>query len=422
MTRALVVDDKEENLYLLRALLQGHGFSVEEARHGAEALTKARQSPPELIISDLLMPVMDGYALLRHWKDDARLKKIPFVVYTATYTEPKDEQLALDLGADAFIIKPAEPDLFMARIVEVLGLAAQGGLLPVNPPGLDEEVLLRKYSEVLVGKLEESTRQLEKANRELLADLVKRAQADAERERLLAETERARAGLLSILEDQRLTEAALKDSSMRHAHLAHRLIGLQEEERTRIARELHDELGQSLTAAKLRLQSPPSEANLTAAVTILDEAIGRVRGMSLDLYPPQLTDLGLTTALRSYIARSYSGVEPRVDFESSGALPAISQPIALVTYRIAQEAIGNAVRHSGAKSIRVELRADNDALFLEVTDDGAGFDTRLALVQALSGKSLGLVSMEERAKLSGGELQIRSVPGTGTTVSARLPL
>ncbi len=101
MTRVLVVDDKPENLDLLRALLQGHGHQVEEARHGAEALVKARQAPPELIVSDLLMPVMDGYTLLRQWKADPRLKPIPFVVYTATYTDPKDEQLALDLGADA---------------------------------------------------------------------------------------------------------------------------------------------------------------------------------------------------------------------------------------------------------------------------------------------------------------------------------
>jgi len=80
MTRVLIVDDKAENLDLLRALLQGHGCEVDEARHGAEALVKARQAPPDLIISDLLLPVMDGYTLLRHWKADERLKPIPFVV------------------------------------------------------------------------------------------------------------------------------------------------------------------------------------------------------------------------------------------------------------------------------------------------------------------------------------------------------
>ena len=110
MIRLLVVDDKEENLYLLQACWQATAIQVTTARHGAEALLKAHQEPPGLIISDLLMPVMDGFTLLRLWKADERLKCIPFVVYTATYTEPKDERLALDLGADAFIIKPAEPE------------------------------------------------------------------------------------------------------------------------------------------------------------------------------------------------------------------------------------------------------------------------------------------------------------------------
>lgn len=115
-TRVLIVDDKEENNYFLRKLLEGSGFEVESARHGAEALAKARQSPPDLVISDLLMPVMDGFTLLRQWKRDAKLKSVPFIVYTATYTEPADEELALKLGADEFILKPTEPDEFLKRV------------------------------------------------------------------------------------------------------------------------------------------------------------------------------------------------------------------------------------------------------------------------------------------------------------------
>ena len=167
MTHVLVVDDQPDNLYLLRALLTAHGCRVDEARHGAEALVKARREPPDLVVSDLLMPVMDGYTLLRHWKADDRLKDVPFVVYTATYTEPQDERLALDLGADAFIVKPAEPDAFMARLNEVLSQARSGALAarePVAPPG---EAQFKQYSEILVRKLDEKRLALELTNREL---------------------------------------------------------------------------------------------------------------------------------------------------------------------------------------------------------------------------------------------------------------
>ena len=167
MTRILIVDDKEENLYDLRALLTGHGYVVESARHGTEALARARQSPPDIIISDLLMPVMDGYTLLRHWKSDVLLKTIPFIVYTATYTALEDEELAMSLGADAFIVKPTEPEDFIARVrlIEADRTKAQ----PKTPRQIDgkEDVLVRQYSEALVRKLEDKTLQLAAANRAL---------------------------------------------------------------------------------------------------------------------------------------------------------------------------------------------------------------------------------------------------------------
>jgi diguanylate cyclase (GGDEF)-like protein/PAS domain S-box-containing protein len=177
MPHALIVDDKEENLYYLSALLQGNGYTVETASHGAEALVKARQRLPELIVSDLLMPVMDGYTLLRHWKVDTLLKTIPFIVYTATYTEPEDEQLALDLGADAFILKPCEPDTFMARIheVEARSDAQQSN---THAPYGDENAMLKYYSQTLIRKLEEKTLQLEDANRGLQQDIVERKRVE----------------------------------------------------------------------------------------------------------------------------------------------------------------------------------------------------------------------------------------------------
>ncbi len=165
MTRVLIVDDKADNLYYLRALLTASGFTVDEARHGAEALIVARSRTPDLVVSDLLMPVMDGYTLLRYWKADPTLRRVPFVVYTATYTEERDAQLAMDLGADAFLLKPSEPDALLARIREVLGVVP-AERLPRAPSG-DPRETMHVYSETLIRKLEEKSLQLEEANRRL---------------------------------------------------------------------------------------------------------------------------------------------------------------------------------------------------------------------------------------------------------------
>lgn len=184
--RILIVDDKEENRYLLQTLLQGHDYEVITAVHGADALDKARLAPPDMIIADILMPVMDGFALCRKWKKDERLKNIPFIFYTATYTDERDRKFALGLGANQFIIKPEEPASFMAIIQDTL-LSAKNSAgtaddLPVKAFE-EESAYLKQYNEVLIHKLEEKMEQLEKANNELSLDnaLLKVAQADIQR-------------------------------------------------------------------------------------------------------------------------------------------------------------------------------------------------------------------------------------------------
>jgi CheY-like chemotaxis protein len=170
MKRVLLVDDKEDALYYLQVLLTGHGYQVETARHGAEALVLARRSPPDLIVSDLLMPVMDGYTLLRNWRAEPRLTSIPFIVYTATYTEPEDERLALSLGADAFILKPAEPQAFLARIEQVERRVQIHVATSAPPEASATPEVLALYSQALIRKLEEKTLQLEEANRALASE------------------------------------------------------------------------------------------------------------------------------------------------------------------------------------------------------------------------------------------------------------
>ncbi len=160
--RILSVDDRDENRYLVEALLMGNGYEVVSVTNGAEAITQLESSTFDLIISDILMPVMDGFQLCRTVKADERLRHIPFIVYTATYTGPQDEAFALKIGADKFILKPCEPDIFIEAVHDVLKLVKDGDLALHSASPAKEEEVLKLYNERLVRKLEQKMLQLEK--------------------------------------------------------------------------------------------------------------------------------------------------------------------------------------------------------------------------------------------------------------------
>ena len=167
MTRLLIVDDKQQDLYMLQVLLSTNDFAVELASNGVEALEQARRAPPDMIISDILMPVMDGFSLCRAWKEDERLKGIPFVFYTATYTDPKDEDFALSLGAERFIVKPVEPDKFLALLRETIETHEAGKLAAPREPIEEEAEYYKEYNAALIRKLEAKVLQLKQAHQRL---------------------------------------------------------------------------------------------------------------------------------------------------------------------------------------------------------------------------------------------------------------
>lgn len=156
----LALDDREDGRYYLRALLEGHGNTVECAGNGEEALALLRVRPFDLIISDILMPVMDGFQFCRAVKSDEALRGIPFLFYTATYTGPQDEEFALKLGADRFLRKPCDPDEIMAAIRGVTSAPARDAAS--LPPPLPQEEVLRLYSERLVRKVEQKMLEAER--------------------------------------------------------------------------------------------------------------------------------------------------------------------------------------------------------------------------------------------------------------------
>ncbi|MBA4383548.1 MAG: hypothetical protein C0410_02310 [Anaerolinea sp.] len=169
MQKLLIVDDNPQNLYLLEVLLGSNGYEVIPAANGIDALEAAKTTLPDLIISDILMPKMDGFTLCKNWRSDTDLKDIPFVFYTATYTEEKDKEFALSLGADRFYVKPMEPDDILQMIKEMLE-SQERKVYPIKSSEQNEEgQFLREYNEVLVRKLERKMLQLKKTNSRLFA-------------------------------------------------------------------------------------------------------------------------------------------------------------------------------------------------------------------------------------------------------------
>lgn len=177
MKKVLIVDDVAENRYILEKVLGGHQMEVMSAQNGQAALDKAYANPPDLIISDILMPVMDGYTLCKIWKSDDHLKNIPFIFYTATYTDPKDETFAKNLGADLFIIKPQEPNVIIETIKEIIEKDHVVQSAQYQPLGSEME-FFRQYNEILFRKLEKKVLDLELLNRRLNQEIEKHKQTE----------------------------------------------------------------------------------------------------------------------------------------------------------------------------------------------------------------------------------------------------
>jgi two-component system sensor histidine kinase UhpB len=222
-----------------------------------------------------------------------------------------------------------------------------------------------------------------------------------------------------ITERKRAEEELARRAKQQEA-LSRKLIDAQEAERRAVARELHDDFGQVLTALKLHvLRHDRDDAE---SIALVDGAIARMRELAQDLRPPLLDELGLEASLRWYVERETkrAGLAFRLKLAQLAARP----PIAVETtcFRIAQEALTNVIRHAQAHAVEVELSEAGGMLQLVVRDDGQGFAVAAARGRATQGASQGLLSMQERAALAGGTLEIDSAPGRGTTVRARLPL
>jgi signal transduction histidine kinase len=216
------------------------------------------------------------------------------------------------------------------------------------------------------------------------------------------------------------------------AELLHRTVIAQESERQRIARELHDETGQTLTALGMGLRGM-SETILTNRNRAIEQAnqleklavegVDELQRMVSGLHPPQLDDLGLLAAIRWYCndVSSHAGIP--INIISHGPKPKLSQDIRAVVFRIAQEAITNIIRHAHASQIDIQLNYTENNIYLRVEDNGQGFDTEVVLKKKPGQPTAwGLLGMSERASLVGGTCNIFSNPGKGTLIEVNVPL
>jgi signal transduction histidine kinase/ligand-binding sensor domain-containing protein len=249
-------------------------------------------------------------------------------------------------------------------------------------------------------------------------------------------TLRARNAVLEQLQSQR--EQALADARRSQAELAEAYAGLQqftvrlesakEDERSRISRELHDEFGQTLTAAKLNLQmlratvaDPAAARRLEDSVSMVDGMIRQARDIARGLRPPLLDEAGLVPALEQYLTSLAARSGTRIEFEAAPGVSRAPAELGTTVFRLVQEAVGNALRHARTGEVRVMLHDEPEGLRLVVEDDGIGFDPAAAARSARRGEHLGLLGMTERARGAGGTIEFESRPGTGSRVIVRLP-
>ncbi len=418
MTRILIVDDKEENLSLLEDLLTGHGHAVVTARNGEDALLEARRYPPDLVIADILMPVMDGFTLCREWRQDGLLKGKPFMFLTATYTDPKDEEFALGLGADRFLLKPVEPDVLTGQIDDLLRQYQEGAPTAQPSAGVPPLVFLRQYNETLIRKLEDKLADTEKANREII---LCREHLEELVDARTAELKKANEELLKLQElKENLTHLIVHDMS---SPLTVILGGLD----LAIAQtKVPDSVRQNLRAAR---ESTSRLIEMTG--TLLDLSRMEAGEMRLDLAEHDLLDLVSSAAdVVSIVAR-----KKNVRVNVTGTRVACRCDAGLIK-RVIFNLLDNGIKFSPSSgTVELQVSKDRDSVLISASDSGPGipeacrdrifdkfFQVEARDLGCLRSSGLGLAMCKMAVESHRGRIGVEGHPGGGTRFWFTLPL
>ena len=350
----IITDDRRASRHMIRNILKPEGYKLIEAENGKVALELCQKSAPDLLLLDIVMPVMDGLEACSRLNSKRNDYFIPVLMFTA-YNDGSEVEKSFQAGASDFINKPIDPEELRHRVKRLL----------------------------------------------YLSNLEKQRRAD---------------------------EKKLQASYEKIQLLSRKVLRAYEEERVRLARELHDEVGMSLTTLKLNLQLYCSDiaANnrehkekLGVIVKSIDELQRMIRDKAYFLRPPSLDELGLLDVVNNMIIELSKSTGIQGTLALSGSPEIIPVDVETALYRCIQEALTNAARHSGADNISVGINFSNEQITVNVTDDGIGFVPDNA---DSAGKHLGLQGMQERIDLLGGSLEIRSAPGEGTDIRIIVPL
>ncbi len=378
--KILAVDDNDAIRYSLVRSLRDAGYQVVEAKTSAEVLARAVELP-DLIVLDVHLPDIIGFEVCQRLKTDPRTAHIPILHLSSTFIDPDARVLGLSSGADAYLTEPVDRAELVATVSALLRLKTA-------------ENALRQRAMVA----DDAHRNLARLNETL---------------------------------ERRVAERTVELKSLSHSlsELSRRLLRSQDEERRRIARELHDSVGQLLVAIKMNNATLTNQLAAIAPGTLeavakndalVDEVLRSIRTISHLLHPPLLDEAGLASALRMYVEEFSARSGIRVNLQCEESVGRFSTEAETTFFRIVQECLGNVHRHAASASASIRLFSQDGNARLEVKDEGRGIPSDRLCELALGGGGVGLRGMRERVAESGGDLHIES-DTSGTKVTVTIP-
>lgn len=375
----LAVDDNDAIRYSLTRYLREAGYDVIEARTGTEALNLARHDPA-LITLDINLPDIDGFEVCRRLKDDPATSEIPILHVSASFVESAHRVRGLEGGADAYLSEPIDQQELLATV----------------------KALLR----------------MRQAQREARRQAAEAVQAREELSKLNENLERR--------VRERTAELNAANDNLRE--LSARLLQLRDEERRRLARELHDSVGQMLAAIAMNIATVRSTPLVAAAAKaaleneiLIQQVSDEIRTISHLLHPPLLDEVGLASALRWYVEGFSKRSKIAVDLEIEPKFRRLASEMEIAIFRIVQECLTNVHRHSGSHTAEVRIRYQDGHVRVVIQDAGKGIP--LAEQHALKSAGrmgVGFRGMRERITQLGGTLELQSGEN-GTVVTCSMP-